>query len=48
MDLSTKAETTAAQEALNILAEAWVYYTPEPAAKIEDKEPELFQYHEAA
>lgn len=49
MDLSKNAPAkTSAEEALDILAEAWTYYTPEPALKLDDKEPELFQYHEAA
>tara|TARA_Y100000815_G_scaffold194943_1_gene178472 strand:- start:1149 stop:1307 length:159 start_codon:yes stop_codon:yes gene_type:complete len=48
MDLSKETPKTDAKEALEILAEAWAYYTPEPALKLDDKEPDLFQYHEAA
>lgn len=48
MDQQTKSPKVSAQDALEILEAAWAYYTPEPVAVTEDKEPELFQYHAAA
>ena len=37
-----------AQKALELLAEAWAYFTPDAAVKLDDEEPDLFQYHAAA
>ncbi len=39
---------TDAAEALKLLEQAWAYYTPEPSDHAEDKEPELFEYANAA
>ncbi|MEY8841343.1 hypothetical protein AB9K41_20130 [Cribrihabitans sp. XS_ASV171] len=41
------AETTPA-EALKLLNEAWAYYRPEPCQVTEDRQPDLFQYANAA
>ncbi len=45
-------EATAAQAALQVLNEAWAYYTPEPQPQHRDDSAdlvqELFQYHSAA
>ncbi|WP_170551604.1 hypothetical protein [Ruegeria atlantica] len=39
---------TNAAEALELLEQAWAYYTPEPASVTEVHEPELFEYANAA
>ncbi|MES0826276.1 hypothetical protein [Ruegeria sp. SCP11] len=39
---------TKAAEALELLEQAWAYYTPEPALASETHEPELFEYANAA
>ncbi len=48
--MSTQANTpkTDAKEALNLLEQAWAYYTPEPAVAEDQREPELFEYANAA
>ncbi|UUV06369.1 MULTISPECIES: hypothetical protein [Ruegeria] len=46
MSKETSKRKTDAQEALDLLEQAWAYYTPEPAKA--DKEPELFEYANAA
>jgi len=37
-----------AQEALEILDQAWAYYTPEPKPQPAQEQPDLFQYANAA
>ena len=37
-----------ASEALEILGQAWAYYTPEPVLRLAEGEPELFEYANAA
>ena len=37
-----------ASEALEILDQAWAYYTPEPVLRLAEGEPELFEYANAA
>ncbi|SPJ27879.1 hypothetical protein [Falsiruegeria mediterranea] len=37
-----------AQEALKLLDQAWTYYVPEPKRLPEQREPELFEYANAA
>lgn len=39
---------TNAAEALELLDQAWAYYTPEPAPVTDVLEPELFEYANAA
>ncbi|CUK00989.1 hypothetical protein RUE5091_02198 [Ruegeria denitrificans] len=39
---------TNAAEALELLEQAWAYYTPEPAPLADAHEPELFEYASAA
>ncbi|WP_169794860.1 hypothetical protein [Ruegeria profundi] len=39
---------TKAAEALELLEQAWAYYTPEPAPVSGAREPELFEYANAA
>ena len=39
---------TDAEKALEYLEEAWAYYTPVPAIVINNREPELFEYANAA
>jgi len=39
---------TKAVEALDALEQAWAYCTPEPAPVNDDREPELFEYANAA
>ncbi|WP_171641647.1 hypothetical protein [Ruegeria sp. HKCCD6157] len=46
MSKDTSERKTDAQNALELLEQAWAYYTPEPAKS--DKEPELFEYANAA
>ncbi len=46
MSKDTSERKTDAQDALELLEQAWAYYTPEPV-KV-DKEPELFEYANAA
>ncbi|MGR3805407.1 hypothetical protein [Marinibacterium profundimaris] len=53
MDLSNTQAAQAApavevQHALDILNEAWAYYSPEPAIVQNDEEPDLFEYYAAA
>lgn len=36
-----------AKEALEMLEQAWAYYTPEPSI-VQSREPELFEYANAA
>ncbi|TDE39623.1 hypothetical protein [Antarcticimicrobium sediminis] len=49
---ATTANAAAAQAALQVLNEAWAYYTPEPQPQYRDDAAdlvqELFQYHSAA
>ncbi|WP_170468964.1 hypothetical protein [Ruegeria profundi] len=48
--MSTQANTpkTDAKEALTLLEQAWAYYTPEPVGAHDQREPELFEYANAA
>ncbi len=48
--MSTQANTskTDAKEALTLLDQAWAYYTPEPVGAEDQREPELFEYANAA
>lgn len=46
MSKDTSERKADAQDALELLEQAWAYYTPEPAKA--DKEPELFEYANAA
>lgn len=39
---------TSAVEALELLNQAWTYYTPEPVEVEKKDEPELFEYANAA
>lgn len=50
MENVSKINEKAAAEALRILEEAWSYYQPEPlpASTLNEDQPELFQYHNAA
>lgn len=50
MNAKTIKQQTSAKDALDILNDAWSYYSPEPMPQSgqERKEPELFQYHNAA
>ncbi|MCG7520167.1 hypothetical protein [Ruegeria sp. Ofav3-42] len=40
--------TTSPAEALELLDQAWAYYSPVPAAAEDQREPELFEYANAA
>ncbi|MBO9450928.1 hypothetical protein J7426_11700 [Tropicibacter sp. R16_0] len=44
----TKTGKIPAQEALKVLDQAWAYYVPEPKRPPEDRQPELFEYANAA
>ncbi|WP_420585157.1 hypothetical protein [Ruegeria sp.] len=46
--MSTQNNKTKAAEALEALEQAWAYYTPEPAPVAETREPDLFEYANAA
>ncbi len=48
--MTTKPQTpkVTAKEALDLLEQAWAYYTPEPAPALKAREPELFEYANAA
>jgi hypothetical protein len=52
MPTNTLTQTTTgkipAQEALKLLDQAWTYYVPEPKRLQEQREPELFEYANAA
>ncbi|MCE8537794.1 hypothetical protein KBY27_10015 [Ruegeria pomeroyi] len=37
-----------AQEALDLLNQAWAYYVPEPVMVAKEEQPDLFQYANAA
>ncbi|WP_193746520.1 hypothetical protein [Ruegeria sp. ANG-R] len=37
-----------AYKALELLEQAWAYYTPEPVIPARDETPELFEYANAA
>lgn len=44
----TDSPRTPAQEALNLLNQAWAYYEPEPVMVAKEEQPDLFQYANAA
>ncbi len=48
--MSTQANTpkTDAEEALTLLEQVWAYYAPEPVGAHDQREPELFEYANAA
>lgn len=46
MSKDTSKRKIDAKQALDVLEQAWAYYTPEPVQA--DKEPELFEYANAA
>jgi hypothetical protein len=50
MNVLTIEKKISAKDALDILNDSWSYYSPEPLPQSgqERKEPELFQYHNAA
>ncbi|MBO9445588.1 hypothetical protein [Ruegeria sp. R14_0] len=39
---------TSTSDALELLNQAWAYYTPEPTVAEEQREPALFEYANAA
>lgn len=46
--MSTENKKTDAAEALELLQQAWAYYTPEPKHPVFEEEPALFEYANAA
>jgi len=44
----TEQKTISAQDALDLLNNAWAYYTPAETAPAVDKAEELFEYADAA
>ncbi|WP_170332365.1 MULTISPECIES: hypothetical protein [Alphaproteobacteria] len=48
MSIQNKKPKFDAEEALELLEQAWAYYTPEPVAPVAEQEPELFEYANAA
>ncbi len=48
--MSTQSNTlkTDAKEALTLLEQAWAYYAPETVGAEDQREPELFEYANAA
>ncbi len=48
MNTKTKKSVEDAAKALELLEQAWAYYTPEPVVTAADHEPELFEYANAA
>lgn len=50
MENVSRIKDKAAQEALELLDQAWSYYSPEPQPKsqVEAPKPALFQYYDAA
>ncbi|MBO9434232.1 hypothetical protein J7394_08450 [Ruegeria sp. R13_0] len=48
MSTQTNTPKTDAKEALTLLEQAWAYYTPEPVGAEDQREPELFEYANAA
>ncbi|WP_171052562.1 hypothetical protein [Ruegeria sediminis] len=48
MKTARTAPKVSAAEALKLLEQAWAYYTPEPVQPVSDREPELFEYANAA
>ncbi|NVO56537.1 hypothetical protein HW561_12135 [Rhodobacteraceae bacterium B1Z28] len=48
MNTNTSNQKTGAEEALELLEQAWAYYTPEPLEPVTEREPELFEYANAA
>lgn len=48
MDTQPTKPQTKAEEALDLLEQAWAYYTPIPVQAGTRREPELFEYANAA
>lgn len=46
--MSTENKKTDAAKALELLEQAWAYYTPEPKQPAFEDAPELFEYANAA
>lgn len=46
--MNTQTKKPEAANALEMLEQAWAYYTPEPICPAKDTAPELFEYANAA
>ncbi|SMO54947.1 hypothetical protein [Ruegeria faecimaris] len=46
--MRTKTNSADAAEALELLEQAWAYYTPETVIPTSERMPELFEYANAA
>jgi hypothetical protein len=48
MSTQTNTPKIDAKDALTLLEQAWAYYTPEPVVAEDQREPDLFEYANAA